>query len=343
MRYARRLGFGDIHTCIDRETGLQSIIAIHSVKRGPAIGGCRLHTYPSHDLALNDVLRLAYMMTLKAAICDLPHGGGKAVILKPKHIADRRAFFQAFGDFVHRQQGDYITAIDVGTSTPDMDAIATRTPYVIGATGMKTGHSNPATHTALGVFRGIEAAVAFKLNRTDLRGLHVAIQGVGQVGFDLMKRLLEAGTTVTVCDPSQSTITTLQAQFPSVRIVALDAIYDVPCDIFAPCALGGTLTPDHVQRLSCQIIAGSANNQFTHMRVAELVQQRNILYAPDFLVNAGGLINAALVYDTGNEAIATQKIRSIYDTCLELFERAVTQSQTPTHVAQQMALERLGE
>lgn len=341
MRYARRLGFGDIHSRRDPETGLHTIVAIHSIKRGPAIGGCRLYPYVSSGQALKDVLRLSYMMTLKAAICDLPHGGGKSVIIQPPLIQDRTALFEAFGDFVHSLNGRYITAIDVGTGTHDMDIIATRTPYVIGAETMLKGHGNPATHTALGVFQGIKAALQFMRGSHDLNNVHVAIQGLGQVGFLLAQQLYDHGAKLTVCDASSQAVERAKSAMPTIHIVEPNSIYHVPCDIFSPCAMGGILTREIIQQLRCQAVVGSANNQLAHLKFARLVRQREILFAPDFLVNAGGLINAALIYDCADPELAHQQILKVYDTCLEIFERAKASDKTTTLVAYEIAMERL--
>ncbi len=315
MRYAKALGYGDIHTKIDHKTGLHAIIAIHNTNRGPALGGTRLYEYKTTSAALKDVLRLGHMMSLKAAINDLPHGGGKSVIIKPPVIKDRDALFCSFGDFVHEQNGRYIAAIDVGTHTNDMDAIATRTPYVIGASQTHAGHTNPAAHTALGVFRSIQAALLFKLNRSELNNVHVAIQGAGQVGYALAKHLFEQGARISICDPNSKHRDRCVKAF-SAKAVDPDTIYDLECDVFAPCAMGGILNRHTINRLKCPIVVGSANNQLAHTKYASLLAQKNILYAPDFLVNSGGLINAALVYGSNDETLATEHIMRIYDNWL---------------------------
>lgn len=341
MRYAKQLGYGDVHTKLDTKTGLHAIIAIHSTYRGPALGGTRFYPYHTAGMALKDVLRLGYMMSLKAAINDLPHGGGKSVIIAPPKIKDRDALFCSFGDFVHEQNGRYIAAIDVGTSTQDMDVIATRTPYVIGASYIHKWHSDPATHTALGVFRSIQAAALFKLNKESLDGLHIAIQGAGHVGYALAQHLHKHNARMSICDPEQNLVERCVKEFNATAI-DLNAIYDVDCDIFAPCAMGGVLNLETINRLKCPIIVGSANNQLAHKKYATVLHNKNILYAPDFLVNSGGLINAVMVYDADNEALATQRIMGIYDTCLELFERAAKEHLPTTTVAETIAIEKLG-
>lgn len=341
MRYAKLLGYGDVHVKRDTATGLHSIIAIHNTNRGPALGGTRCYAYETAGQALKDVLQLGYMMTLKAAISDLPHGGGKSVIIKPPQINDRDALFRSFGDFVHEQNGRYIAAIDVGTQTHDMDIVATRTPYVIGAADMHEGHSDPATHTALGVLRGIQASAQFKLNKANLNGLHIVIQGAGHVGYTLAKLLAEQDCQISISDPDTVAVQRCVTEFAATA-VACDVIYDVDCDIFSPCALGGILNLKTINRLHCSIIAGSANNQLAHRKYAHLLDEKNILYAPDFLINSGGLINAALVYDSADEILATQHIMRLYETTLQIYERAAREHLPTTRVAEQIALEKIG-
>jgi len=340
MRYARQLGFGEVHTKIDSKTGLHAIIAIHSNKLGPAIGGCRCHTYTSIGPALKDALRLAYMMTLKAAVSDLPHGGAKSVILKPAVIRDRKALFTSFGDFVHEMNGRYITAVDVGSTTEDMDTIASRTPYAIGAPQTHVGESDPSPHTARGVVRGIEAAVKFKWGRDNIEGLTIAMQGVGRVGYFLAKSLHDLGAKLVVCDAKESSSQRCADEF-GAKVVDLEAIYDVDCDIFAPCALGGVLNLNTLNRIKAPIIAGSANNQLAHRKYGNLIQQKDILYAPDFVVNSGGLINAAMVYDYRDPRMADAKIDQLYSTLLQLFERSKREGRTTASIAESMALEKL--
>ena len=342
MRYANMLGFGDIHVKHDRSTGLHSIAAIHSVDRGPAIGGCRYYAYKSSGQALLDALRLAYMMTLKAAISDLPHGGAKSVIIAPKKAPDREALFHAFGDFVDGLDGRYITACDVGTNTDDMDIIATRTPYVIGAAKTNPQDSNPGPHTALGVFLGMRAAIQYKQKRDSFDGVRVAIQGAGSVSHALTKLLVADGAHVTVCDPLQSAVDQLKDEF-NVQSCPVDAIYDIDCDIFSPCALGGTISPDSIKRINAPIIAGSANNQLTHLRVAELLREQGRLYVPDFVINSGGLINAAIVYGYQDATEATKKIKQLEHTLFNLYETAHSQNINTLLVARHIALTKIAE
>lgn len=340
MRYARMLGFGDIHIKIDSNTGLHAIIAVHSTKRGPAIGGCRFYSYHSIDLALKDAIQLAYMMTLKAAFTDLPHGGAKAVILKPSKIINREALFRSFGYFVHHINGRYITAMDIGTTTQDMDIIAECTPHVIGAAGTDKLQSDPSPFTARGIFLGIKAAVKFKLNRDTIEGLHVAIQGGGKTAYSLARFLRQAGATISMCDTKLEATQQFADEFQA-RVIPPETIYDVPCDIFSPCAIGGVINLNTLNRLQTSIIAGSANNQLAHRKYGIIAHQRGLLYAPDYVINAGGLIQAASVHDYHNIDIANRLIDNLYDCLLELFDRSAKEDIPTTEVADLIAKEKL--
>lgn len=342
MRYARLLGFGDIHTKMDTNTGLQAIIAIHNTQRGPAIGGCRIYPYRSYGMALKDVLRLSYMMTLKAAASDLPHGGAKAVIIAPPVIKDRDALFRSFGDFVHDMNGRYITAMDLGTTTHDMDVIAERTPHVIGAAGTDEVQGDPSPFTGLGIMRGIQAAVKFKLGRDDLDGLRIAVQGGGKTAYYLSEHLHRHGVKITMCDTKPEATERFVKEF-NADVVTPEEIYDVDCDIFAPCAIGGTINLNSLNRISANIIAGAANNQLAHRKYGEIAHQRGVLYAPDFVINAGGLIQAASIHDYHDIEIAKKLTEQIYDRMLTLFERSAQTNKPTTDIAELIAKEKLNE
>lgn len=339
MRYAEFLGFGEIHTKIDEKTGLKAIVAIHSLKRGPAIGGCRMVSYQTIDKAYEDALRLAYMMSFKAAINNLPHGGAKAVLIKPKIIKDRDAYFEKFGEFVNDLGGRYITAVDSGTSTSDMDIILRRTPFVTCTTKSDI-ENDPSPVTALGVRRGIEAAVKFKLNRDSLEGIHVAIQGAGHVGYFLTKELIERGARVTIADINIKALQHCLDEF-KVEICSPDQIYDIEADVFAPCALGAILNLDTIKRLKVKIVAGSANNQLAHHHYGALLHERGILYAPDFLINAGGLIQVAVIYDHGDIKRYMEQINNIYHTAYDIFERSLHENKATNEIAEKIACDRL--
>jgi len=339
MRYARLLGYGEIFTKIDHETGLQAIIAVNNLTRGPAIGGCRMVHYQTIDKAYEDALRLGYMMSYKAAINNLPHGGAKAVIIKPKVIKDRDAFFEKFGQFVNELGGRYITAVDSGTSPDEMDIIERRTPYVTCTT--KSGSmSDPSPLTALGVRRGIEAAVKFKLGRDTLEGIHVAIQGAGHVGFSLAKDLKRLGASITIADINEQAIQRCVDEI-GVSVCRPDEIFDVEADVFAPCALGAVLNRQTIQHLKVPIVAGAANNQLAHQQYGALLFQRGILYAPDFLINAGGLIQVAVLYDHGSMQRALEQINNIYHTVYDIFERSAHENRSTHEIAYRIAKDRL--
>lgn len=335
--YAKKLGFGDIHIKFDPTSELYAIIAIHSTKRGPALGGCRCIEYHSTTDAIRDAIRLAQGMSFKAAMANLPLGGGKAVLMRPHQMTDREAYFSAFGRFVNELGGRYITAMDSGTEITDMDIISTQTNYV---TTISRRNGDPAPFTALGVLRGIQAAVKFKLNRDDLVGLHIAIQGAGHVGFDLARGLHRLGATITVCDRNLIAAQRCVAEFDA-NIVDLHEIYKVDCDIFAPCALGAILNDETIPQIKASIVAGSANNQLAEPRHAAMLKAHDILYAPDYVINAGGVIHAYAEYAETSTEEAEKHIWGIYDTLLELFARAEQENKTTHEIADIIALERL--
>lgn len=339
MRYAEYLGFGEMHVKIDEETGLKAIIAIHNLKRGPAIGGCRMIAYQRIDKATEDVLRLAHMMSLKSAINNLPHGGAKSVLIKPKVIKNHEAYFEKFGEFINELNGRYVTAIDSGTSMREMDIIARRTSYVTCTTRSGVG-GDPSPQTALGVRRAIQAAVKFKLNRETLEDIHVAIQGAGHVGYYLAQQLYLLGAKLTMTDVNPKALQRCVDEF-NVNTCAVDDIYHVQADVFAPCALGATLNRDTIQLLKAPIVAGSANNQLAHQHYGALLHERGILYGPDFLINAGGLIHVAVIYDQGDLQQSAEQINNIYDTCMEIFARSKIENRSPNDIAVQIAWERL--
>ncbi len=339
MRYARFLGYGDVHIKFDAKTGLHAIVAIHNLNRGPAIGGCRFIHYNSMNKAMEDALRLGYMMSYKAAIADLPHGGGKSVIIKPKVIKDRTALLEKFGEFVEELGGRYITAVDSGTSPADMDIIATKTKFATCTTRSGSG-SDPSPLTALGVRRGIEAAVKFQKDRDTIDGIHVAIQGAGHVGYYLAQELTQRGARVTMTDINPVALQKCIDEF-GVNVCEPNEIYDLNADVFAPCALGATVNLETIKRLKATIVAGSANNQLAHNHYASYLHERGILYAPDFLINAGGLIHVAVTYAHGNMQQTLTKINNLYQMVYDVFERSASENLDTHTVAVKIAEERL--
>jgi leucine dehydrogenase len=332
--------FGEVHFKLDKSTHMQAIVAIHDSRLGPALGGCRFIEYDTDDAAIIDALRLARGMTYKAALAGLAHGGGKSVIIRPKRHFDRVALFRAFGRFLEDLRGHYITAEDSGTGLEDMEIVRTQTKWVTGIDPSHGGSGDPSPFTALGVRRGIEACVKFKLGKDDLKGVHVAVQGVGHVGYYLCKELHAAGAKLTVADVDKLKSERAKREF-GAAVVDIDKIPEVDCDVFAPCALGAGLNDDTIPHLRASIVAGAANNQLAEPRHGDDLYARGILSAPEYAINAGGLVNVAqeiLGYDAEKARARTLKI---FDTIFEIAERA-RRAMTPTDIiANKMVEERL--
>ena len=323
----------------DPETGLKCIVAVHNTRLGPALGGCRMWDYGSDDEALADALRLSRGMTYKAAIAGLPVGGGKAVILGNAKRDKSADLMRAFGRFVESLGGRYITAEDVGTTAADMDIIATQTGFVRGTSG---GSGNPSPMTALGVYMALRAAVEHGLGRTELSGVRVAVQGLGSVGYALCRHLADAGARLFVTDIDAGAIGRATAEFGATP-VAPDAIYGVEADVFAPCALGAVLNDDTIPRLSARIITGAANNQLAEGRHGAELKRRGILYTPDYVANAGGLIDVA--HDgPGYDADRVRRMtEGIYSTVKRILARAEAEGAPPNVVSDRIAEERIAD
>jgi leucine dehydrogenase len=339
IRYAEKLNYGEIHTKIDTKTGLIAIIAIHSLKRGPAIGGCRMVHYPTIDKAVEDVLRLGHMMSYKAAINNLAHGGAKSVLIKPNVMKDKEAYFEKFGEFIQELNGIYITAVDSGTTPAEMDIIARRTSFVTCTT--KSGaDGDPSPLTALGVRRAIEAAIKFKLNKDTLDGIRVAIQGAGHVGYCLAKELKEKGAHIIMSDINANALQRCVDAF-GVETCTPEQIFSINADVFSPCALGAIINRNTIDQIIAPIVAGSANNQLAHHRYGTLLHERGILYAPDFLINSGGLIHVAVIYDRGDLQQSVEQIKNIYHIVYDIFERSKRENKPTSVIAEDIAKERL--
>lgn len=331
---AEDMQFGDIHIKTDQDTGLRAIIAIHNVNRGPALGGCRCVPYSSTEAAILDAMRLAQGMSYKAAIADVPQGGGKSVIMKPENIGNRDALFESFGEFVDTLNGRYITAVDSGTNVSDMDVIARRTKHVVSTSASAGGKGDPSPYTALGVLRGIQAAVKYKLQKDSLAGIHIAIQGAGNVAWHLCKELVKLEARITVCDSKPTTTEKFASEF-GASVVDKEAIFDVQCDVFSPCARGGILTLETVNALKAGIVAGAANNQLADSSVADMLFNKNILYAPDYVINAGGLIHVSIDdLDT-----IRKKVDAIHDALINIFQRSDDDKLSSSVVADTIAKE----
>jgi leucine dehydrogenase len=337
LDYALTHGFGDLHFKVDPETGMKAMIAIHNTKLGPALGGCRFIEYPDILSAINDAMRLARGMSFKAASVNLPLGGGKSVIIKPKGSFNRTAYMHQFGKFINELNGRYITALDSGTVLEDMDIIAQHTPYVAS---LSKYDGNPSPSTAKGVLRGIQAAVAFKLKKDNLNGIHVAMQGLGQVGYNVAKYLHELGATLTVADVSPLAVQKAVNEL-GAKVVDTEVIHKVPCDVFAPCALGAVFNDLTIPQLQTTIIAGAANNQLAHSIHGKKLHEKGILFATDYVINAGGLIFAAAKYLHTSEEKINEQIDGIYTSLTEIFIQSAQKNIPASEVADTLAKEKL--
>lgn len=306
--------------CHDEETGLRAIIGIHNTVLGPALGGTRMWHYATDADALNDVLRLSRGMTYKASISGLNLGGGKAVILGDAKTMKTPALLRRFGQFVERLSGAYITAEDVGMNTADMAAIRQETRHVTGLPAEMGGSGDPSPVTAYTTYLGMKAATKMAFGSDSLTGRKVAVQGVGHVGGYLIERLLDEGATVYASDYYADRLKAATQKYAGLRPVELDEIYDLDVDIYAPCALGATLNDDTIPRLKAAVVAGCANNQLADERVhGPMLVKRGIYYGPDFLINAGGLINVYSELQGYDRQRAYQQAEQIYDRTLDIF------------------------
>jgi leucine dehydrogenase len=327
----------------DASSGLRAIIAIHSTTLGPAAGGCRMWPYASTAEAVADVLRLSRGMSYKNAMAGLGFGGGKAVIIGEARKAKTPQLFEAFGRFVDSLGGRYVTAEDVGTTTADMTQVARATRYVAGL-GAAPGEAggDPGPKTALGVFLGLKAAVKFRLGRADLAGVSVAVQGAGGVGYHLCGMLASEGAQLAVADVRPIAVQRVCDEFKA-RAVAVEEVLFEDVDVLAPCALGAVLSAQSIPRLRARVIAGAANNQLAQGQDGAALPAAGILYAPDYVINAGGIISVSREYHGGaTEAQVIADIHAIPARLTEIFERARRENRTTNEVADEMARERLG-
>lgn len=316
----------------DPDTGLKSIVAIHDTTIGPALGGCRMWAYATEEEALRDVLRLSRGMSYKAAIAGLNLGGGKSVIIGDAKKEKSELLFRSFGRFVEGLGGRYITAEDVGTSVKDMEWVRMETQYVTGISRALGGSGDPSPVTAYGVYVGMQAAVKKTMGKDSLEGIKIAVQGVGHVGYYLCKHLYESGAKIYITDIDEDSIKNIVDEFGATA-VGLDEIYELDVDIYAPCALGATVNDHTIPLLKCSIIAGAANNQLeVESKHGQELKSRNILYAPDYAINAGGLINVANEIDGYNRDRAFKQTDGIYDTLMTIFDVSEDEN-IPTHLA----------
>lgn len=322
--------------CSDKATGLKGIIAIHNTKRGPAVGGCRMWPYASEEEALTDVLRLSRGMTYKTAILNLNYGGGKSIIIGDPKKHKSQDLLRAMASFVESLGGKYIIAEDVGISDKDVETFNQVTDHV---TGLPSISGDPSPATAFGVYHGIKASVQYKLGRDNLSGLKVSVQGTGKVGFELCRLLHEAGAKLFVSDIHEESLQQAKKLF-NAQIVDLDEIYGLDVDIYAPCALGAVVNDKTIDQFKAKIIAGSANNQLDRRKHGDILHEKDILYVPDYVINAGGVINISEERPFYSKERAYNRISKIYNTLLQIYQRAEQDNIPPYRAADELAEER---
>ena len=339
-----RTGHEQVAFCQDTRSGLKAIIAIYSTALGPALGGTRFYPYGSEDEALTDVLRLSAAMAYKNALAGLDHGGGKAVILGDPAELKTEALLRAYGRFIASLGGRYITACDVGTRSEDMDVIARECSFVTGRTPAYGGAGDSSVLTALGVFQGMRAAAGHVWGSTSLRGRRVGIEGVGKVGQKLAGHLAEDGAEVVICDVSEAAADSVRARHPDVEVAASTAeLLAAGLDVFSPCALGGAVDDDVAATLNAAIICGGANNQLAHVGVEKILADRGILYAPDYVVNAGGVIQVADERAGFSFERAKARAEQIFATTTHIFEIAEADGVPSSAAADRLAEQRMSD
>ena len=321
----------------DAASGYHGIIAVHSTALGPAVGGTRFWNYATEAEALTDALRLSQGMTYKTALAGLPLGGGKSIIIGDGKTPNREAVLRAHGRFVETLKGRYITAEDVGTTPYDMEVLRLETQHVAGLLGRS---GDPSPYTARGVFRSIQASSRFLWDRDDLSGVTIAIQGCGSVGYHLAKLLQDAGARLIVTDVNEQNLSRVVDEL-GAQMVQPDEIFNARADVFAPCALGGVINDLTIPDLRVQIVAGSANNQLLEERHGVMLRQRNILYAPDYVANVGGVLNGCREVLGWSREESAQKVEQVYDTLLKIFEAADAEGISTNTAADRLAEDRL--
>lgn len=326
--------------CQDSNSGLKAVIVIHDTTLGPALGGARMWTYATEADAIEDALRLARGMTYKNAAAGLNLGGGKTVIIGDPKRDKNPEMFRALGRYIQSLNGRYITAEDVGSTVYDMDLIHQETDYVTGTTPGSGSSGDPSPVTAYGILKGMKAAVKAAYGSDSLNGKKVAVQGVGNVAFKLCRHLHKEGAKLIVTDINKESVNLAVEAFGAMAVDP-DDIYDVDCDIYAPCALGATLNDETIPRLKAKVIAGSANNQLKSAKHGEQIFEKGIIYAPDYVINSGGVINVADELNGYNQARAMKKVETIYDSLLTVFDISKRDNIPTSIAADRMAEERI--
>ena len=334
-------GHESVTLLCDKSAGLKAVVAVHSTVLGPAAGGTRLWQYASSADGITDALRLSRAMSLKNAIADIPHGGGKGVIMRPEGDFDRGALFSAYGKGLNRIGGSYYTAEDVGVSPDDMRAIRAHTPFVAGLEEGVAASGDPSPITADGVFRCLKSAIFHKLGLESLSGISVAIQGLGSVGYSLAEHLHKSGARLVVTDINQAVLDKAQQEL-GAAIVSPDDIYDASVDVFAPCALGGAINKQSVGRIHAKIICGAANNQLEKPEMADALKERDILYCPDYVVNGGGIINVASeLSGTYDKKWVCAKLDGLVETLNAVIAKSESTVKNTDKIAEAIALSRI--
>jgi leucine dehydrogenase len=326
--------------CHDATVGLKAIIAIHNTALGPALGGTRMWNYKTEDEALVDVLRLSKGMTYKAATAGLNLGGGKAVIIGDPKSHKSEGLFRAFGQFINTLNGRYITAEDVGTCVTDMEYVFMETPWVTGIPKAFGGSGDPSPYTAHGVLMGMKAAAKEKFGADSLQGMRVAVQGLGNVGSNLVKYLVEEKAQIIISDIDSQRTQELAAKY-NLKTVAPEAIVTTECDIFAPCAMGAVINDQTISNLKCKVIAGGANNQLAEKRHGDALKELSILYTPDYVINAGGLMNVFVELEGYSPDRALDKTKKVYENCMKVFQIAKKENIGTHTAADRVAEERI--
>ncbi|MFT5718640.1 MAG: leucine dehydrogenase [Oleiphilaceae bacterium] len=328
----------ELHVRNDAASGLKAIIAIHNTQLGPALGGCRFIQYENECDAMQDAVRLARSMSYKAALAGVNHGGGKAVIMKPSGHYNSKLLFEEFGRFVESLKGRYITAIDSGTTAKEMDIIQQQTSHVTSTSATE----NPSIYTARGVFEGIKASVKHKLNKDHLEGLRIAIQGVGNVGAALGLLLRQAGAYVIVADINQDNVDKAMSKFAS-EVVNPEDIYHTPCAVFSPCGLSNVINKSTIEKLGCMIVAGSANVQLESHDLGQRLHEKGILYAPDYVINSGGLIYTSSQHQGTPNSVVVEKVSQIYKTLIDIYEQSRLSNLASNLISDEIARSKLYE
>ncbi|MFG6148582.1 branched-chain amino acid dehydrogenase [Halobacillus sp. B23F22_1] len=340
FKYMSKYDYEQLVMCHDESSGLKAIIAIHDTTLGPALGGTRMWTYASEEEAIEDALRLAKGMTYKNAAAGLNLGGGKTVIIGNPREDKNESMFRAFGRYIQGLNGRYITAEDVGTTVQDMDLIHEETDYVTGISPAFGSSGNPSPVTAYGVYRGMKAAAKEGFGSDSLEGKTVAVQGVGNVAYHLCRHLHEEGAHLIVTDINEEAVQKAVEDF-GAQAVGINEIYSVDCDIYAPCALGATINDETIPQIKAKVIAGAANNQLKETKHGDILHEKGVVYTPDYVINAGGVINVADELNGYNKDRAMKRVETIYDNVTRVFEIA-RRDHIPTYkAADRMAEERI--